>query len=79
MTNTVILRLGSQEFEQRDGVQYAEDAQRTRDKEVGVALQYEDGATDFVIGARIAGVYPEDEFEPLSDDFEALVDQVPTV
>ena len=77
MTNTVILRLGSQEFEQRDGVQYAEDAQRTRDKEVGVALQYEDGATDFVIGARIAGVYPEDE--PLSDDFDALVDQVPTV
>lgn len=77
MTNTLILRFGSDDFEQRDGVQYAEDAVRTRDKEFGVAIQYDDGETDFEIGARIAGVYPEGEFEPLSDEYDALIDQVP--
>lgn len=79
MLNTLILRFGGDDFEQRDGVQYAEDALRSRDKEFGVAIQYADGSTDFEIGARIAGVYPEDEFEPLDDEYEALVDQVPTV
>lgn len=79
VTNTLILRFGADDFEQRDGVQYAEDALRSRDNEYGVAIQYADGETDFEIGARIAGVYPEGEFEPLDDEYEALVDQVPTV
>lgn len=79
MTTTLILRYDDREFEQRDGVQYAEEAMRSRDKVRGVAIQYDDGTTEFEPGATIVGVYPMDGFDPFDDEYEALVDQQPTI
>ena len=73
VTNTLILKRGAETYEQRDNVKYAELARRTRDGEFGVAIQYMDDETDFVVGARIAGVYPEEVTDHFTDEYDAHV------
>ena len=73
MANTIILKTSSNEHRQVDGVQYAEIAQHSQDKTNGVAIQFDDGSTAFEESAQIVGIYPENEFNPLDDDYYALL------
>lgn len=73
MTNTLILKRGAETYEQHDDVKYAELARRTHDGEFGVAIQYDDDETEFVVGARIAGVYPEEVMDHFTDEYDAHV------
>jgi hypothetical protein len=73
MTNTVLLRRDDEKFDERTDVQYAEEAVRGRDNQSGVAVQYEDEKTEFIVDAEIVGVYPTGVFDPLTKEFEGLV------